>query len=253
MRYAFSISYDGTAYWGWQAQSGGGSVQDALEAALAALGETNVRVVGAGRTDAGVHAKAMVAHATLEKGWTPRRLTLAINSQLPPDISVMASAVVPDGFHARKSALTREYRYFIRNAPTCYPHLRPYVLWLPGHHYDWSRAKSAVRLMAGEHDFRAFCRRIDCPDDTVRTVEYARLFQRGPHLMLCIVARSYLTNMIRIAVGNLLAVAAAKRDVNWFRSLLAGEDDRCASAKTAAASGLFFWRAVYRDPIDWQF
>ena len=251
MKYAFEVSYDGTNHRGWQSQPGGDTVQDAIEEALAALGE-RACVTGAGRTDAGVHARAQIAHAVLEKCWVPRRLTLALNSKLPTSISVMRTAVVPDDFHARKRATAREYRYFIYNAPSCYPHFKPYVLWLHGGHYDWSRAAATAHLMVGEHDFRSFCRQVDCPEDTVRTVRYARLFRRGPLLVFRIVANSFLTNMIRIAVGNLLAVAAGKRDENWFRSLLTGEGDRTASAQTVSPAGLFFWHATYPDPIDWQ-
>ena len=251
MKYVFEVSYDGTNYRGWQSQPGGCTVQDAFEGALADLGGAS-RVTGAGRTDAGVHARGQIVHAVLEKKWTPRRLTVALNAKLPADISVMKTAMVPDDFHARKNATTREYRYFIYNAPTCYPYLKPYVLWLHGGHYDWSRAMSAARLMVGEHDFRAFCRKVDCPEDTMRTVQYARLFKRGPLLVFRIVANSYLTNMIRIAVGNLLAVAAGKRGDDWFRALLSDESDRTTSAHTAAPSGLFFWRAGYTFPIDWQ-
>lgn len=251
-RYMLEVSYDGTDFRGWQSQPDGSGVQDAMEAALRSLGE-DARVTGAGRTDAGVHARAQIAHVDLAKDWEPRRLTLALNAKLSLSanaISVMRTALTGDSFHARKSAVSREYRYFIWNSSTCYPYLKKYVFWLPGSHYDWGRAKAVAPCLVGEHDFRAFCRTVDCPDVTMRTVEYARLFERGNLLMFRIVANAYLTNMIRIAVGNLVSVAAGKHDAEWFEALLSGKGKRAESAQTASASGLFFWKATYPDSFD---
>ncbi|MDL2263200.1 tRNA pseudouridine(38-40) synthase TruA [Synergistaceae bacterium OttesenSCG-928-I11] len=250
-RFAVTLSYDGTHFKGWQSQPGGTGVQDAVESALAELGSAAL-VTGAGRTDAGVHARGQVAHFDLLKEWAPRRLTLALNAKLPPSISVMRTARVDSAFHARRSAVMREYRYFIWNASTCYPHIKPYVLWLPGRHYNWSRASAAARLLVGEHDFRAFCRTVDCPEETRRTVVHARVYARKNFVLFRVVANGYLTNMIRIAVGNLMSVASGRRDENWFRSLLEGDVERAASGQTASPSGLFFWKATYSEPIAWE-
>lgn len=247
-RYAIELSYDGTDFKGWQSQPDGSGVQDAVELAMRSLGE-NVRVTGAGRTDSGVHARAQVAHADLAKPWEPRRLVLALNAKLPASISAMRVALAGDSFHARKSAASREYRYFIWNSPTCFPYMKKYVLWLPGSHYDWGRAADAAGALVGEHDFRAFCRTVDRPDVTLRTVEYSRLFRRGSLLVFRIVANSYLTNMIRIAVGNLVSVASGRHDIDWFRGLLSPERERSESAQTASPSGLFFWRASYGSDV----
>lgn len=249
--YAIEISYDGGAFNGWQAQPGGGSVQDAIESAIALLGE-DARVTGAGRTDTGVHARAQVASLSLARNWEPRRLKLAINAGLPQSVSVTRTAAVSEGFNARRHALTREYRYFIWNSSTCYPHIRPYVLWLPGRQYDWGRASSAARLLVGDHDFRAFCRKGDCPEVALRTVKLAKLTKRGNLVIFRVVAESYLTNMIRIAVGNLLRVACGSRDESWLRGLLDGAFDRTASAGTASAAGLFLWRVEYGEAIRWE-
>ena len=250
-RYAAALAYDGTHFGGWQSQPGGACVQDAVESALSELGQ-RARVTGAGRTDAGVHARGQVAHFDLAKEWSPRRLTLALNAKLPPSVSVMRTARVDDAFHARRSAVAREYRYFIWNAPTCYPHIKPYVLRLPGGHYDWPRAAHAARLLEGEHDFRAFCRTVDRPEETRRTVVRSRLHVRKKLVVFRVVANAYLTNMIRIAVGNLLAVASGRRDEAWLGSLLEGRVERASSAQTVPACGLFFWRATYPEPIDWE-
>ncbi|MDR1472331.1 MAG: tRNA pseudouridine(38-40) synthase TruA [Synergistaceae bacterium] len=245
-RYAIELSYDGTGYSGWQSQPGGAGVQDAVERAFAELGE-RVRVAGAGRTDAGVHARAQVAHADLSREWDPGRLAAGLNSKLPPSVVCMDAARVGEYFHARRSAVLREYRYFIWNAPACYPHIRPYVLWLRGGRYDWQRAISAAGMFAGTHDFRAFCRTKDCPGNTARTVSRSKLSRRGPLLVFSIAANSYLTNMIRIAIGNLLEIASGRRGENWLRDLLDGAGRR-ASARTVPPSGLFFWRVDY--PVE---
>lgn len=248
-RYAVKLSYIGHAFDGWQSQPSGLGAQDELERALAAIGEP-VRVVGAGRTDAGVHARAQVAHFDLSKEWSPRRLILALNAHLSDAISVMDCAEVDETFHARRSAVAREYRYFIVNSSTCRPYLKPYVLWLKGSHYDWTPALRAVRMLEGTHDFGAFCRAVDRPEETTRTIHLARLHRRGSLLVLRVVGNAFLTNMIRIAVGNLVELAAGRRDEEWFASLLRG-GERTDSAQTAAASGLFFWRASYDRRIDW--
>ncbi|MDR1481034.1 MAG: tRNA pseudouridine(38-40) synthase TruA [Synergistaceae bacterium] len=249
--YAVELSYDGTGFNGWQSQPGGGSVQNEVEAALRELGESSA-VYGAGRTDSGVHARAQVANFRLGGEWEPRRLTLALNSKMSGSASVMRSAIVQDGFHARHNAKAREYRYFIWNSSVCYPHIRPYVLWLCGSHYDWRGAESAARLLIGRHDFRSFCRSADCPDTTERTVSYARLVRRGDLVILRIVADSFLTNMVRIAVGNLIEIASGRRDEEWLRKLLLGGQGRIASAQTVAPSGLFLWRVFYNEKISWS-
>jgi len=248
--YALKISYDGGAFGGWQSQSDGRGVQDALERALGALGE-RVRVCGAGRTDAGVHARAQVASLALEKKWEPRRLVLALNAHLPAGVSVLRAAEATAAFHARRSAVCREYRYFIWNASACCPHIKPYVRLLPGK-YDWSAAAEAAKALEGTHDFRAFCRKEDCPENTVRSVSRARLTRRGNLVVFRIEANAFLTNMIRIAAGNLIEIAKGKRDAAWLTGLLSGGLDRTASAATTSPSGLFFWRVRYPFRLEWQ-
>jgi tRNA pseudouridine38-40 synthase len=251
--YALEISYDGGNFGGWQSQPDGSGVQDAIEIALAGLGEScGTRAVGAGRTDAGVHARAQVATAKLSKPWPPRRLVLALNAKLPPHVSVMrASETLPE-FHARKSAISREYRYFIWNASVCYPHIRPYVLWRPGERFDWGRAAEAALMLKGAHDFRAFCRKEDCPEETLRTVDSSRLIRRGRLLVFRVKSKSFLTNMVRIMVGNLLEIAAGRRDEAWLANLLTGNFDRTASAATLPPTGLFLWRVNYPEKLDWS-
>jgi tRNA pseudouridine38-40 synthase len=243
-KYALEIAYDGGRFAGWQSQPNGRGVQDAIELALRELGEEGARVAGAGRTDAGVHARAQAASVALRKEWEPDRLSLALNFKLRPHISVMRAERVSSDFHARRSALSREYRYFIWNAPSVYPHIAPYVYTLPFHNMDWARAAEAAKLMAGVHDFRAFCRKSDCPERTERTVIKSRLVKKGNLVVYRVEANSFLTNMVRIMTGNLIEIAKGRRGESWLAGLLRGED-RTRSAQTIPPDGLFLWRVRY--------
>ncbi|MDR1651825.1 MAG: tRNA pseudouridine(38-40) synthase TruA [Synergistaceae bacterium] len=244
-RIALEISYDGSRFAGWQSQPGGKGVQDAMENALRKLGES-ARVFGAGRTDAGVHARAQVAHFDSARDWEPGRLVLAVNAWLPESVSVMRAHTVRDTFDARRSAAWREYRYFIWNSPVLHPYIRPYVFRLPGSHYNWNRASASAGAFVGEHDFRLFCRAADRPENTVRTVRSAALHRRGSLVVFRIVANAYLTNMVRIAAGGILDVAAGRRGEEWLRSLLDGGDVP-KRPRTLPASGLFLWRVLYDE------
>lgn len=247
--YALEIAYDGGRFGGWQSQPGGLGVQDAVESALESIGEVS-RVSAAGRTDAGVHARAQVAGVRLAKRWEPRRLLLALNAKLPAEVSVMRAASVDSSFDARRSAVAREYRYFFWNASTCYPHIARYVCRLHGN-FDWARASAAAKLLEGRHDFRAFCRKEDCPENAVRDVARARMIRHGQLVVLKIEANAFLTNMIRIAAGNLIEIAKGRRDEAWLSGLLTGAYDRTASGMTLSPSGLFFWRAKYPFTVAW--
>ncbi|MDR1020058.1 MAG: tRNA pseudouridine(38-40) synthase TruA [Synergistaceae bacterium] len=260
LNYALEVSYDGGPFSGWQSQLDGSGVQDALERALHVLGERGgcgislvpYRVDGAGRTDAGVHARAQVASVRLLKRWVPRKLAAALNAHLPEAVVVTRAALAPPGFHARRSAVSREYRYFIWNSPSCYPHIRRYVLWQPVARYDWKRAAAAASAFAGRHDFRAFCRARDVPDSTERDVYCSRLYVRGRLVVFRVIANAYLTNMVRIMAGSLMEIALGRFDEARFARLLSGCADRSENAPTPPPSGLFLWGVKYPDAIDWD-
>lgn len=245
-RWAIELSYDGSMFDGWQSLPSGRGVQDSLGKALVSLGESSSSY-GAGRTDRGVHARAMTAHIDLKKDWADRRIVLALNAHLPDAVRVMRAARTSEDFHARHSAIAREYRYFIYNASSCYPHISKNVLHLPGSSFDWEKARRAARSIEGTHDFRAFCRTADAPDDTHRSVDRSTLTKRGPLIVYRVVAPSFLTNMIRITVGNLIAIASGRMSAHDLGELLKGAE-RKESAQTVSPQGLFFWRAIY--PFD---
>jgi len=247
------VAYVGTKYAGWQRQAEALAVQQVLEEALQHLSTEPVRVVGAGRTDGGVHAVGQVASFDMSREWDPDRLTIAANFYLPPDVSIMRARRVPDDFNARRSALWREYRYFIWHGRSCWPHMREKVWWRK-HRWNMESVREVCRILEGHHDFRAFCKTGECPEESTRTILRMRYKKIGGLSMVIVRAPSFLMNMVRIIVGSLDRVGRGDESASWFKELLgeAGairEPDRKFSGVTAPACGLYFWRAAYEDFI----
>lgn len=250
MNYAVRLSYLGGAFSGWQRQPHAPSVQQTLEEALTRLnGGHRVLVAGAGRTDAGVHAKGQVVSFRLDRDWDPSRFKLALNAHLPESVRGIEVARVPSSFHARRSAQWREYIYFLWTAGYIYPYIAPYVWWNRAWK-DLTILKKACALLEGTHDFSAFCRLNDCPENAIRTLHSVRLVRKGPLVRLRIRGNAFLTNMIRIILGNFDQLARGRRDLKWFNDLLCG-GDRTHSARTAPPNGLFFWKVSY-NPSPWK-
>ncbi len=256
MKYAIYISYLGKNYSGWQLQPDAKNIQAEIEAALFKISRENIRVIGAGRTDRGVNALAQVASFDISREWQPEKLLLALNFHLPLDIRIMKVSRVSENFNARYSAKLREYKYFIYEGISCPPFLSDIVWWRKcssDHKWDISLAKQACKLIEGKHDFRAFCKTEECPEDSVRTIQRAKLRRicNGKIIILSVKAQSFMTNMIRIIVGNINAVATGKKNLEWLENLLTGKS-RSESAMTAPASGLCFWGADYDEKFFTQ-
>lgn len=243
-RYSCEISYDGRFFAGWQIQPGQPSVQESLEKALTLLNHKHVRVTGAGRTDAGVHARAQTASFDLDRDWNTGRLVLALNANLPEGTSVMSVVRRPDDFSARFDAKWREYAYFIRRSSTCYPHIRPFVWWKKKDDWNTELAVEAAEMMSGRHNFSAFCRSEELPDNPWRRMHFVRVINRGPLSIVRVRGDAFLTNMVRIMVGNIDAVASGRFSLDHLAYLLEGAP-RIESARTAPPGGLFFWRVGY--------
>ena len=247
MNYAAKISYIGKNYAGWQVQPDALSVQEVIEGVLEKLSGAPVRITGAGRTDKGVNALGQMASFELEKIFTPDKLRLAMNFYLPEDIRIMKIYITDSNFDARRSALSREYKYFIWHGSVCPPMLNNFVWWRKGiHDWDMNIARKACKLIEGRHNFRAFCRAGECPEDPFRTIDSVKLRNRGRLSIISVKAQSFLTNMVRIIVGNVNDVALGKKDISRLEGLLSG-GERIESAMTAPACGLWFWRANYGD------
>ena len=249
MNYAVKISYLGKNYSGWQVQPDALSIQEVIEGVLAKIESSPVRITGAGRTDKGVNAFGQVASFRLSKNIIPEKLRLAMNFYLPDDIRVMNVSTVPDDFNARYSALSREYRYFIWHDWVCPPMLNGLVWWRKGKDWNTNTAREACKMIQGRHNFKAFCRAGECPDDPFRTIDSLRIRTRGKLSVISVKARSFLTNMVRIITGNIDSVSTGKKNLSWLEGLLSG-NERSESAMTVPACGLWFWRVNYESKFN---
>ena len=248
MNFAAEVSYNGGLFSGWQCQPGLSTVQEEIEKVLSLLNGSGVKITGAGRTDAGVHAKGQVCSFELDEAWRPDKLMLAVNANLPQGVQFMRVAEAPDNFNARFDAVSREYVYFMWHGRAVYPHLEPFVSHIKAGNYDWELAAQACRYLEGEHDFGAFCKKNETPENTVRTLHSARLCRRGRLVWLHVKGNAFLMNMIRIVLGNLELVAQKKRPPEWIAEMLEN-GDRESGGRTFPPNGLFFWRVNYREKL----
>jgi tRNA pseudouridine38-40 synthase len=233
-----TVEYDGEAYRGWQLQPDGPTVQAELERALATVLREPVRVRGAGRTDAGVHARGQVAAVRVSR--VPDdlgRLLKSLNALTPDDIAVRDIAVVGDEFDPRRHARSRAYEYRILNALAPSPFWRRHA-WHLSRPLDVAAMDAAARLLEGEHDFAAF-RAADAEPvrSTVRRVLGSRVAREGELVVYRIEATAFLKHMVRNVVGTLVEVGGGGRPVEDLAAVLAGRDRGRAGA-TAPPHGL---------------
>lgn len=248
MRIALGLEYDGSGFCGWQSQAGGGSVQDALEAALAAIADAPTRVVCAGRTDAGVHALAQVVHFDTEAVRPDTAWVRGVNAYLPASVAVRGAQHVPGDFHARFSARGRRYRYILLNRAERPGLMARRVGWFH-RRLDVNLMREAAALLIGEHDFSAF-RSVECQAKSpVKTLRRADIRRQGDLLVFDFEASAFLHHMVRNLVGSLVYVGKGAHPPAWTGELLAGRD-RGRAAPTFEACGLYFAGVDY-DP-HWQ-
>lgn len=243
-RYRLTIEYDGTPFVGWQAQPDGVSVQGALETAIRKLTGEAAGMRGAGRTDAGVHARGQVAHVDLERDWSADKLRDGLNFYLKPQpIVVLAASDVPCGFDARFSATARHYLYRIlpRRAPLALERHR--VWWIP-RTIDAEAMNDAATVLVGRHDFTTF-RAVQCQAKSpVRTLDRLDVIQDGDEIHIRASARSFLHNQVRSLVGSLKLVGDGKWTRDDLRAALEARD-RTACGAVAPAAGLYLMRVDY--------
>jgi tRNA pseudouridine38-40 synthase len=242
-RVAVGIEYDGGAFAGWQRQRSLRTVQQAAEQALSAVAAEQVSLTAAGRTDAGVHARAQVAHFDTTAVRTARSWVLGANSALPPEVAVAWALPVPAHFHARYCAEARTYRYLIlnRSARSALGAHRAAWVWSP---LDERRMAEAAALLLGEHDFSAF-RSAECQAKSpVRRLERLTVSRHGDWLVIEATANAFLHHMARNLAGLLIAVGRGEHPPGWARTVLEGRD-RARSAATAPPEGLYLWEVRY--------
>lgn len=239
--YRLDLSYRGSGFKGFQVQPGLRTVQGELEGALLRLFGAPVRVVGAGRTDAGVHARHQVVSFAAPRFFEPDRLVEALNGVLPGDVRALRAYLVDESFSARRSPWAREYVYFLWDGRVMFPFLSELVWHCKGGRLDEGAMDEAASFLVGSHDFSSFCKGGELPDNPVREVGLARFRRRGDLLWFRIRANAFLCQMVRIMVGSLVLVGRGLRPPSWIKEVLEARDRR-AAGPTAPPHGLYLWR-----------
>lgn len=243
MRYLFNIAYDGTDFNGWQSNPNGRAVQDILERALSTLTKDKVRIIGASRTDSGVHALDQYAHFDYDKDLPMSMLLDGMNSILPQDVRIKRVMPIDDSFHSRYSASYKIYAYILTKNKVSLPILNRYSLNIR-RPIDIDKMSKAIKKFEGKYDFSSF-RAADCSAKSpVITIDRAEIIQWGDKHCFVFKARSFLQHMIRIIMGTLISIGIGHTDINSIDHLFEKKDRRLAPS-TANAKGLFLTRIVY--------
>ena len=242
--YKFTISYDGTRYQGWERQpSTKMTIQGKLESVLLEMTGAKIEMIGAGRTDAGVHAKAMTANAFLDTTYKPDEIRDYMNRYLPDDICVNEVKEASDRFHARYNATGKVYRYTCFVGPKKPVFDRKYVYFLE-EPPDIESMKQAAEFLKGEHDFKSFCSNPRMKKSTVRKVEKIDIVKKGSYITFTYQGTGFLQYMVRIITGTLLEVGYGQRTPESMQELLEQMDRKLAGA-TAPAQGLTMIKVNY--------
>jgi tRNA pseudouridine38-40 synthase len=243
MRIALGLEYDGARFCGWQTQPSGCGVQDHLETALRHIAGERVEIVCAGRTDAGVHALAQVAHFDTPAARPESAWVRGVNASLPAALAVTWAREVSGEFHARYAALNRCYRYVLLNRPVRPAAGHGRVGWFHPP-LDIEAMRDAARLLIGEHDFSAF-RSAECQARSpVRELRRLEIERHGDFVVFDFCANAFLHHMARNLVGTLVYVGKGRHHPEWVGELLAGRD-RAAAAPTFDAAGLYLAHVEY--------
>lgn len=238
-----TIEYDGTGYAGWQVQPNGLSVQEVLEKALEKLTGEKVRLRSSGRTDAGVHARGMVAAFQTGKTIPLRAFSDGLNSLLPPDIAVREAEEAHPDFNPRRDAIGKHYRYTILNSPRRSPLSRQFV-WRFAGELDLAAMRQAARHFLGERDFAAFRASNCAARTTVRRIDSMEISRNGDMIVIDVVGTGFLKNMVRILVGTLVEVGRGSMAPDEIPRLIE-EGDRKNAGMTAPPQGLCLVEVYY--------
>ena len=235
-RIKLTVAYDGTDYCGWQVQPNGMTVEEILNRELSALTGEEVKVIGASRTDAGVHAEGNVAVFDTETGIPAERIAYALNCRLPEDIVAVKSEEVPGDWHPRYQCSVKTYEYRILNREMSDPVCRRSTVHV-SYPLNLGDMRTAAGYLKGEHDFKSFCSPHTEVKDTVRTVHSLEIEKEGDIITVRISGNGFLYNMVRIIVGTLINVGRGACPPEKVKEILEARDRRKAAA-TAPAKGL---------------
>lgn len=230
------VAYDGTAYHGWQVQPNGVTIEGELNKALSELLGEDIAVIGASRTDAGVHALCNIAVFDTESRIAPEKMAPALNARLPEDIRIQQSMQVPDDFHPRHCNTKKTYEYRIYMGKYENPIGRQYAhfVYVP---LDVDKMQKAAQYLVGEHDFKSFCVAKAQVLTTVRTIYDVQVEEEGSYLTIRVSGNGFLFNMVRIIVGTLLEVGRGNMEPEQIKEILEAKD-RQTAGPTAPARGL---------------
>ncbi len=239
-----TISYDGTDFCGWQKQDNVRTVQEEIEKALTIIHKNHTEVYGSGRTDSGVHAVGQAAHFISPIDSMPtKKYVPALNSLLPQDIRIMGAVEKPDGFHARFSATSRTYRYFIDCSMQPPAHALRYT-WSIRRKPNITRLNKMASYLRGELDFTTFAAASDESPSRCRYIEEAVFFIDGSQLVFQITGNAFLWKMVRSLTGTLLYFDAKDYNPDYFAKVLTAKD-RSLCGPTAPSEGLFLWNISF--------
>lgn len=235
MRIVLIISYDGTAYCGWQRQKNGVSVQEVLENTISLLTKEKITLVASGRTDSGVHAEGQVAHFDTNSSIPPEKFHLAINAKLPDDIRVLSSGLAREGFHARYTAKRKTYVYNFYISDVILPLKERYAVRIDD--FNEEKANKVLKEIIGTHDFKCFLSSGSEIKTTVRTIYRADVVKIGDDVKLEVCGNGFLYNMVRIIAGTIIDASNGKITADDLKNALL-KGDRTLVGKTAPAKGL---------------
>jgi tRNA pseudouridine38-40 synthase len=240
LRYFFRVEYDGSRFGGWQRQPDVQSIQEHLERAFSIVLRTEVSVTGAGRTDAGVHARRQGAHFDFEGLIDCDRCQLSVNALLPPEIAVFNFQRVEPNFHARFSAVSRLYRYHI-----CFQKrpLRFGQVWKLRYRVDWEKVRANIPALMGERDFAAFMASGSGSKNSVCSVKRASLENEGDILVFTIEANRFIYKMVRSIVGTLVDIGRGRLEATMEKII--ASRDRSLAGETAPPFGLVLENVMY--------
>jgi len=243
-----TIEYDGTNYHGWQKQKNARTIQETIENALSVMVKTPVRLIGSGRTDAGVHALGQVANFKCRAEIPTRAFVAGLNSLLPKDIVIHSCESMDNRFHSRYDARRKTYRYRILNSPIPAAICRQYAWFVP-RMLDIRAMQTAAQHLVGTLDFKSFEGRGSPRTHTIRTVSTARVYSNQQNQVFFeITANGFLRFMVRNIVGTLADVGVGKISPEDFKQILLAEN-RDYAGDTAPPQGLFLLRVIYDDAV----
>ncbi len=238
-----TISYDGRPFHGWQIQHNAYTVQACLQEALAAVLGAAPPIKGCSRTDTGVHARRFCVSLVTESSIGCERLVMALNAHLPQSVAALSCREVPEDFHARYSALGKQYSYEIWNSPRRNPFLCGLATHYP-HRLDEASMRENGRALLGVHDFASFCAAGSTVEDTVRTVTHFDVLRQEDMVRIVIAADGFLYNMVRIIAGTLIDMERGKREPGSIGRIIEAKS-REAAGFTAPPEGLYLEQVFY--------